>query len=227
MRSNQPSVSETRESVASDGAGSLNDDDDLPTAESIAQLKERYRRINAILSNPKQAKKALDFKNESGATALHIAASIGDHWSAKLIVQKLAETADETAGRKIDEADSNSFTPLHFACANGCLNVVKMLLLHDAGKEVQTRSLSSPLHLAAESGLSSRDKARDEDKPKAELDSDKTYANIVMDLIRAGANLSTQDKSGNTPLHLAVWSANRFAVAALLDADADVTVINK
>ena len=202
------------------------DADDASTAESTAQqLKERYSRIKEILSNPKQAKKNLYFKNESGTTALHIAACIGDHWAAKLIVQKLSQIADETAGRPIDEADSNAFTALHFACANGCLDVVKMLLANDASIEVQSRSRSTPLHAAAE-GLSSRDKARAEDKTPTELDLDKTYAKIIVELIKAGANVDAKDNSGNTPLHLAVRSANRSAVVAFLDVDA-VLAINK
>jgi ankyrin repeat protein len=73
-------------------------------------------------------------------------------------------------------------TPLHFAVANGRLELVQILLGHGADVNAAAgRDNRTPLHKASERG----------------------HVNIVQLLIQNGADVYARDESQSTPLHLA------------------------
>lgn len=84
----------------------------------------------------------VDNKNKYGLTALHIAVLI-DKSFVELLLNKCAYT---------DEACEKGFTPLHIACSNNLLDVVNVLLLHDAQINLRNKSGHTPVYMASYHG---------------------------------------------------------------------------
>ena len=78
----------------------------------------------------------LDFRDEQGETALHIAARNGHAECARLL---LAGTSSHKASTEITE-NSFAWTPLHIACVDGHLNVVQLLV--EAGADLDKKDAS-------------------------------------------------------------------------------------
>lgn len=119
-------------------------------------------------------------------TLLHIAAARGNP---QVVEPLLLAHADVTA------ADANENSPLDDAVMHGHLEVVNLLIAHGADAK-RTHSLDGrgTLHEAAIEG----------------------FALLVQLLIRAGADPLARDRSGQTPLDLALAYKNGNVVAALL-----------
>ena len=79
--------------------------------------------------------------NDSGSTALFLAAECGSEAAVKLLLG---------AGAKVDAKNTANSTPMHRAAQQGHLNVVKMLMDAGANPLAKKRSDITPLHLALE-----------------------------------------------------------------------------
>ena len=89
-------------------------------------------------------------------------------------------------------------TPLHLAADRGSVDIVHVLLEHDANVGAQDYKGRTALHLAA-------------DTNSAQMDGGNI--DIVRVLLEHGANVGAQDKEGGTALHLAVAAPLGFSSA--------------
>lgn len=75
----------------------------------------------------------------------------------------------------------NDWTPLHFACLNGNMDLVNLFLSHEANAEAETTLKFRPFHIAVQKG----------------------YLEIVQLFLNLGVDLNCKDIYNNTPLHYA------------------------
>lgn len=119
-------------------------------------------------------------------TVLHLAAARGNLQIAELL---LAAHAD------VSSLDAHDDTPLDDAILHGQVQIVTLLLAHGADpKRVHAVDNRGTLHEAAMKG----------------------FASMVQPLVDAGADPTARDRSGQTPLDLALAYKNGNVVAALL-----------
>ena len=108
-------------------------------------------------------------------------------------------------GANADETDTSGRAALYFAAQRGLIEIARCLLNRGARTSLQTNWGSTPLHVAA----------------------DKGFDDLLRLLTRAqDANANIQNKNGDTALHLAAYRGKLDAVRVLLDAGADVALVN-
>ncbi|KAJ3108122.1 hypothetical protein HDU96_007685 [Phlyctochytrium bullatum] len=111
------------------------------------------------------------------------------------------------AGADVNATNSSHITALFEACKTGSAAKVKILL--DRGASVDPpKAPHSPLHEVLQ-----LDTARDAD-----------VINIVKILVQNGAQKNSRNKSGETPLHVAVQKGHTAAAMLLLELGADPSV---
>jgi ankyrin repeat protein len=177
-----------------------------------------------------------------GATALHLAAGMGDG--------RVAEVASLLSSRaEVDAKNSHGATPLILALAENasrqCAKVVEQLLAKGADVNARDDNGSFPLYLAVQRRseelvrlilahkpdleISARERNRSPaldytPLQKAVSLGDDTIAALLLD---SGANPNVvETRSGQTPLFMAVQQFNKKMVEALLAAKAEVNVID-
>eukprot|EP00618_Florenciella_parvula_P018806 CAMPEP_0119541452 /NCGR_PEP_ID=MMETSP1344-20130328/52966_1 /TAXON_ID=236787 /ORGANISM="Florenciella parvula, Strain CCMP2471" /LENGTH=219 /DNA_ID=CAMNT_0007585429 /DNA_START=46 /DNA_END=702 /DNA_ORIENTATION=+ len=135
---------------------------------------------------------------EGNKKALWSACGYGDLNIVKqyMIDYKAAGTLEDEL-RRVDVEFGG--TPLHWACLNGHIKVVHVLLQAGAHPDHRDKHNATPLHLAADSG----------------------YTNVVQALIESGAALELQDDGGHTPLHIAALHGDLQLVQILLSTISD------
>jgi len=122
-------------------------------------------------------------------SALHttVAYTELDSETAELIVSK---------SKKIDLQDVHGNTPLHYACMEGNIKMLKLLLKYHANIEKQNNKKATPLHAAAA----------------------KSQIECVKHLIKERADVNARDEDGWVPLHWAAKEGN-IEVARILIED--------
>jgi uncharacterized protein len=106
-------------------------------------------------------------------------------------------------GAKVDAAQGDGMTALHWAARHGEVEMAALLLrAHATTKAVTRIGAYTPLHIASEAG----------------------NGPIVVALLKAGADPAALTTTGVTPLHLASLSGSVPAIAALLDRGANANV---
>ena len=125
-------------------------------------------------------------------------------YSADLGQQKLAATLLRKKGMRIDQADSNGYTPLARAVGRGFPGMVRLLVAGGANVNVVTREKNTLLMLSVESG-----------NPE-----------ITGMLLARGVDVNARNALGNTALMLAAANGFDRTVALLLDAEADAQLRN-
>ena len=146
------------------------------------------------------AEKSLEMKDNSGWTPLMIAASAGNN-----------DAAREFLLRGADPRTTNprGLTPLHYAASKGHADLGRLLLEYGAEVNARDGAKQVPLHRASSSGQDAFVKVLLNPPPrKDETAHEKTRIN-------------PQDRLGNTPLHLAMDSANGSTAVLLLEAGVD------
>lgn len=103
-------------------------------------------------------------------------------------------------GQSPDSKGDGGNTLLHIAVEKGFLEIVELLLGHDAQVNKQNNWGRTALHLAAEKG----------------------FADVVDCLLGAGADSSLQEKNGWTPLHFAAFQGDERIVETLLKCGSNV-----
>ncbi|XP_017461044.1 PREDICTED: ankyrin repeat and sterile alpha motif domain-containing protein 1B-like [Rhagoletis zephyria] len=107
----------------------------------------------------------------------------------------------------INSQDVNGYTPLHHACLNGHINIVRILLAHNAVPDMPDIRGSTPLYLAAWAGH------------------DEIVKQLLLQTPKA-ANPNAQTIDNETPLHCAAQHGHNTVLAILLAYGADPTVRN-
>ena len=110
-------------------------------------------------------------------------------------------------GADVNARNESGITPLHGFATRRLPEAVRVLI--EAGADVNARDESggTPLHASHNSYAPNR-------------------AEIIKILIKGGADVNARDESGGTPLHSFASVGPPEAVEALIDAGADLTVIN-
>lgn len=174
----------------------------------------------------------LNAKTRHGFTPLHIAATRG---YAPVVWLLLEKGADPT------QRDTTGCTPLHCAAAAGHAGVCRLLLASQRGgtelARVVDNEMRTALHAAASGGylatvqvlldggaLPVIDVREAEGYTPLCLAVKKQCLDVVLCLVRGGANANMANKRGRTVLHLAMNDANVVIIRALLDANGDETI---
>jgi ankyrin repeat protein len=127
-----------------------------------------------------------------------------------------------SVGADVNAKDNREgFTPLHWASANGHVQVVKKLREHGADIEAMTSSGSTPLHCACFKGH-----VAVVNTLLGPNDSDGATITILDKRKSRGANTEAKDNGGDTPLHEASWQGRIAVVKALLSGGANVLAAN-
>lgn len=149
------------------------------------------------------------------------------------------QTCEEVLMRK--EADVNGMfgghTALQAASQHGHIEVVKLLLKHNADVEIEDKDGDRAIHhaafgnepavieLLAKAGadLNIRNNRR---QTPLHIGVNKGYVGVVKALLKLGCHPSLQDSEGDTPLHDAISKKYDDMVTLLLDHNADIKVTN-
>ncbi|KZW03526.1 ankyrin, partial [Exidia glandulosa HHB12029] len=147
----------------------------------------------------------VDKPDPNGWTALHIAASAGNDAT---VMALLEGGADPKRG------NDKGLTALHYAASKSRIEIGKILISRGADINARDRANQLPLHRAATTGsegfikLLLKPPQADESKPLPK------------------PRLNTADRTGNTPLHLALESGHAAAAVLLIEAGADRSRVN-
>ncbi|XHG01919.1 hypothetical protein AWENTII_005288 [Aspergillus wentii] len=112
-------------------------------------------------------------KNTSGNTPLHLAAMSSSPIAARLLI----DAGD--APRMCRQRSQDDSTPLHCAAFHGCVETVKLLLLHDPDPTARIHEYKTPVHLA----LRAWKRADETGKPRF-VETLKVFNETVPDLTR-------------------------------------------
>eukprot|EP00884_Botryococcus_braunii_P004252 jgi/Botrbrau1/13828/Bobra.0056s0070.2 len=135
--------------------------------------------------------------DESGRTALHLAALRGNKDVAELLLK--------TPSVHVDARDSTGMTPLHKAAGTGSLGVAEVLIAKLADINARLPDGSTPVHWAASKG----------------------HDNVLKLLLLKGADFKTPRDDGQTPLHEAAEGGHLEVVRLLLSVGADSKLQDK
>ena len=164
----------------------------------------------------------------SHSTPLHLASSQGILEAVQILIKH---------GADVNAQNETNLTPLHLASLLGDIQIVQLLIDHGADVTAKDWNDQTPLHFA--SSWVSADTAsfmfylkadlnvQDQETNKgSQLDPD-AKAETVRLLIKHGADVTTQDKTHATPLHMA--SSFRLAESAriLIECGADIHAHNE
>ncbi len=144
-------------------------------------------------------------RGECGESVLHTAAGDGQ--------EEMVEYLLPLVG-KVDVADDDGCTPLHWAARRHQVSVARMLLNHGASPKKLDKTKRTPLHACIGPSESAPQEHRS-DCDVAEL------------LLECKANVNAKDAENQTPLHIAAEHGHVEMAAVLLEAGAKVDAINK
>ncbi|XP_056095595.1 receptor-interacting serine/threonine-protein kinase 4 [Rhinichthys klamathensis goyatoka] len=177
----------------------------------------------------KQAGADVDGQTSDGRTPLHLASQRGQYRVARILVELganvhltsdglhsplhvAAETGHTSTSRLLVKHGADihgrtaiGCTALHLASQRGHLPTVKMLLAEGAEPESSNHGLRTACHLAAENG----------------------HCEVLRELLQSFPDVANaQDRTGFTPLHLAVRGGHKDAICVLLERGADAAPLS-
>ena len=176
-------------------------------------------------------KAALTLKGQYGCTLLHCASIYGTPDIVDLLLAR---------GARINEKDNYNNTPLHWAIAQGNIEIAELLLNYNtdstnkADINAQGEYGYTPLHRAIFKNQADTVKllldhgahinAADNDTGETPLHYAiiKGHADIIEILLKRGADTTIYSKAGNTPLHAASELAKAHIVELLLNHNAHI-----
>ncbi|XP_067946022.1 uncharacterized protein [Watersipora subatra] len=150
------------------------------------KLKSAAQRGETVLIKELLSNGAQVVADESGSTAIHVAAQNGFAEVARLLLEH---------GTDVDLPDSNGYTALHKAAGQGHLDVLELLI--NEGCDIDTQDDlygNTPLHEAAWCG----------------------YSKSVDLLLKNKSNAFITNRAGCTPLHLAAQNGHNQSGRTLL-----------
>jgi ankyrin repeat protein len=126
-----------------------------------------------------------------------------------------------SVGADVNVSGNLGWTPLHWACFRGHLQVFNELLDHGADIEAKSNFGRTPLHFACRAGRLSF-----VNELVSPNDSNATTTILGKRKSRGGANIDAKDNNGETPLHGASHNGYLAIVKALLAVGADILAAN-
>ena len=170
----------------------------------------------------------INFLDDTGATALHHAASGGYNDIVQLLLSK---------GASIDVVDKDNNTPLYFAGLFGHTSTMELLLSQGASIKATDKDNNTPLHRAARRGhtsivelfLSKGASIEATDKinnTPLHLAARYGHTSIVELLLEKGASIEATNEFLNTPLHHAAMNDHTSIVELLLEKGASIEATN-
>jgi hypothetical protein len=214
-------------------------------SEALIRAVERGMGIGEIKRLIEGNEKALVNGKERlwGRTALHVACNAGDLDMASFLLSQ---------GADIDALDSLGWTPLHCACEAGHLRVCEFLLDRGANTSIKSNDGNLALHYIASRGAQGKAGKKGDDEEEEEYEHDEEeevrqgdyapgkvrwwgesdeellYTSVLCKMLKAGGDVNTQNRQGETPLHKAVLRGSCHAVKCLIKfSQADVNARNK
>ncbi|XP_076445839.1 uncharacterized protein LOC143283483 [Babylonia areolata] len=150
-------------------------------------------------------------KDSAGRTGLLVACREGRGDIADLYIQLGADVniKDALSCRSGFVETDDWCTPLHYACKNGLVSTVELLIQHKADVTATTKNGHTALHFAC---LCSSHTAS---------------ADAIRHLVQAGAAINARNELGETPLQLAAKKGHSDTAERLLHLGADVNVQDK
>lgn len=167
----------------------------------------------------------------SGSTLVKVACEEGYEEAFALLVHH---------GADLSEVDDRNYTLLHVAAAEGRTEIVKLLLEHGLNVSATANSDKTPLHCAAWTGGLEAVKLlieRDADPSavnssgetplyQAAMNGNQEVVEYLLGVVQKEVGLERRNNNGYTPLLAAVSFDHVDTVEALLDAGADINVLN-
>ncbi|GAB0098858.1 E3 ubiquitin-protein ligase mind-bomb [Sergentomyia squamirostris] len=167
------------------------------------------------------------------------AAANGDHVKCEEYLTGCAQEgagASNTAAANVNGVFAGH-TALQAASQNGHLEVIQVLLRHNADVEIEDKDGDRAVHhaafgdepgvveLLAKAGadLNARNKRR---QTALHIAINKGHLNVVKTLLELNCHTSLQDSEGDTPLHDAISKEQDEMLSLLLDFGADITLTN-
>ena len=167
---------------------------DLQDCNGVTALHLSARQAHpAILHQLLMCKVSTESQDCYGRTPLHVAALAGETQHAEVIQVLLAH------GAKVNTADFDGWTALHFAVAGNNRTIARILIKAGTDVDAVTTQGWAPLHVLISIG--------DE--------------KLSQDLLQAGANPNLSSERGATVLHEAIYAKKTATVHNLLSAGAD------
>jgi ankyrin repeat protein len=173
----------------------------------------------------------VNWSNNEGLTALHLAVKYRKTYAVKLLIAKRASVSAVT---------NRNETPLHFAAENGDVATADLLLERGASVNAVTSSNETPLHFAAYSksvettellirkGASvNAVTSRYNCVTSLHFAAYRGDVKIVRALIEGGASVNAVTDSNVTPLHMAAYNGKMVTARLLVEKGASVNVVSK
>jgi len=171
----------------------------------------------------------VDFREDSGLTALDIASSNGNKEIVTLLIK---------SGANIDIQSNGGWTPLHSASENAQKEIVTILIENGADVNCQTNDGVSPLFMASKKG--NREIITLLIKKGADVNlktnngltplyfaSEKGHKDIVKLLVRNGSNINLKNNENGTSLHIASQNGHNEVAKFLIENSADINLKTK
>ncbi|KAK9890744.1 hypothetical protein WA026_012092 [Henosepilachna vigintioctopunctata] len=182
--------------------------------QTALHLAAKYGFIHLVRFLVKEHNAVVDILTLKKQTPLHLASAAGQIEVCKLLLE---------LGANIDATDDQGQKPIHAACSNNHSEVAKLFLQeHPSLVMAMTKDGNTCAHIAAAQGsvtvieelmkfdkqgvINARNKMTD--ATPLQIAAEGGHAEVVKALVRAGANITDENKAGFTAVHLAAQNGH-------------------
>ncbi len=140
------------------------------------------------------------------------------------MMRRYLEQIGSNKRRRVNKLDENNLSALHYAARYNHIEIVKLLIKHQADPGNLGDDKTTPIHFAARckrtnkatTAAASAQDVGDDDNDDDDDASD-AATGIITFLESAGADVNAQDIYGQSPLHFAAMRGNDIAAKELLN----------
>ncbi|XP_033635280.1 transient receptor potential cation channel subfamily A member 1 homolog isoform X2 [Asterias rubens] len=143
-------------------------------------------------------------------------------------MRRYLEQIGSNKRRRVNKLDENNLSALHYAARYNHIEIVKLLIKHQADPGNKGDDNTTPIHFAARCKRPNKATATvvvsgqdggDEDNDEDDEDATDETTGIITFLQSAGADINAQDIYGQSPLHFAAMRGNDIAAKELLSSN--------